>query len=64
MFHFNLCLFLMRILHTCHLFLFLRIAKHCSSSGQKYSCFSAFQLALKEINAFKQWQLDSCTSLG
>lgn len=26
MFHFNLCLFLMSILHTCHLFLFLRIA--------------------------------------
>ena len=38
---FNLCLFLMSILHTCHLFLFLRIAKH-SSSSQKYSCFFGF----------------------
>lgn len=61
---FNLCLFLMSILHTCHLCFFFRELPNVPPVAKNIVVSLPFQLDLKEINAFKQWQLDSCTSLG
>lgn len=44
---------------------FLGTAKHCCHSRQKYRVvILPFQFDVKEIKAFKQWKLDSCTFLG